>query len=82
MVAAHVACKLAQSMALRELSETELQVLQYIGQGRSNKHIGQHLYISENTVKVHVGSILKKLGADCRTEAAAIAARRGLLRVN
>jgi len=82
MVAADVACKLAESMAHRELSEAELQVLQHIGQGRSNKHIGQHLHISENTVKVHVRSILKKLGADCRTEAAAIAARRGLLRAN
>ena len=82
MLAADVACKLAESMAHRELSGAELQVLQQIGQGRSNKEIGQHLYISENTVKVHVRSILKKLGAASRTEAAAIAARRGLLRVN
>src|SRR5215469_11366743 len=82
MLGAAVACKLAESMAHRELSEAELQVLQQIGQGRSNKEIGQHLYISENTVKVHVRSILKKLSAASRTEAAAIAARRGLLRVN
>ena len=82
MVAADVACKLAESMAHRELSEAELQVLQHTRQGRSNKEIGQHLYISENTVKAHVRSILKKLGAGCRTEAVAIAVRRGLLRAN
>jgi len=79
-LAATVACKLAESMAHRELSEAERQVLGHLGQGRSNKHIGQHLYISENTVKIHVRSILKKLGATCRTEAVAIAVRRGLLR--
>jgi two-component system NarL family response regulator len=80
MVAADVACKLAESMAHRELSEAELQVLGHLGQGKSNKQIGQHLYISENTVKIHVRSILKKLDATCRTEAVAIAVRRGLLR--
>jgi len=80
MLGAAVACKLAESMAHRELSEAELQVLRHLGHGKSNKQIGQHLYISENTVKIHVGSILKKLDATCRTEAVAIAVRRGLLR--
>lgn len=82
MLAADVACTLAESMAHRELTEAELEVLQHLGRGRSNKEIGQQLYISENTVKIHVRSILKKLGAACRTEAAAIAAKRGLLRAN
>jgi DNA-binding NarL/FixJ family response regulator len=45
-----IASKLAESMARPELSERELQVLQYMALGRSNKEIGQVLYISENTV--------------------------------
>lgn len=48
--------------------------------GRSNKEIGQVLYISENTVKAHVKSILTKLDAMGRTEAIAIALQRGLIR--
>jgi len=50
-------------MARPELSARELQVLQYIAHGRSNKEIGQVLYISEGTVKHHVKSILIKLNA-------------------
>jgi len=74
-----IASKLAQSMAHPELSERELQVLQYMANGRSNKEIGQVLYISENTVKAHVKSILSKLDAMGRTEAIAIAIKRGLI---
>jgi two-component system, NarL family, response regulator len=74
-----IASKLAQSMAHPELSERELQVLQYMANGRSNKEIGQVLYISENTVKAHVKSILAKLDAMGRTEAIAIAIKRGLI---
>jgi two-component system NarL family response regulator len=48
-------------MARPDLSERELQVLKYMALGRSNKEIGQVLYISENTVKGHVKSILTKL---------------------
>jgi two-component system, NarL family, response regulator len=74
-----IASKLAESMAHPELSERELQVLQYMASGRSNKEIGQVLYISENTVKAHVKSILAKLDAMGRTEAIAIATKRGLI---
>jgi two-component system, NarL family, response regulator len=80
IVAADVAPKLAQSLARSELSERELLVLQYIANGRRNKEIAQLLYLSESTVKVYASSILKKLNAICRTEAIAIATRRGLLR--
>jgi two-component system NarL family response regulator len=75
-----IASKLAESMAHPELSERERQVLQYMANGRSNKEIGQVLYISENTVKAHVKSILTKLDAMGRTEAIAIATKRGLIR--
>jgi len=75
-----IAAKLAESMAHPELSERERQVLQYVANGRSNKEVGQILYISENTVKAHVKSILTKLDAMGRTEAIAIAIKRGLIK--
>ena len=58
-----IASKLAASMAHPELSERELQVLQYIANGRSNVEIGQILQIGEDTIRSHVKSILKKLDA-------------------
>jgi two-component system, NarL family, response regulator len=82
IVAADVAAKFADSMAYSELSERELPVLQYIANGRKNKEIAELLYVSESTVKAYVSSILKKLNAMGRTEAIAVATRRGLLRVN
>jgi two-component system, NarL family, response regulator len=80
LLPANIAAKLAESMAHPELSERERQVLQYMANGRSNKEIGQVLYISENTVKAHVKSILTKLDAMGRTEAIAIAIKRGLIK--
>jgi two-component system NarL family response regulator len=79
LLPAAIASKLAESMGHPELSERERQVLQYMASGRSNKEIGQVLYISENTVKAHVKSILTKLDAMGRTEAIAIATKRGLI---
>jgi two-component system NarL family response regulator len=75
-----VAAKLADSLAHPELSERELQVLEQLATGKSNKEIGQQLYISEYTVKNHVKTILKKLNALGRTEAIAIAHERGLIK--
>ena len=80
LLPASIAAKLAESMAHPELSERERQVLQYMANGRSNKEIGQILYISENTVKAHVKSILTKLDAMGRTEAIAIAINRGIIK--
>ena len=48
-----------------------------MAQGRSNKEIGRQLFISAKTVSVHVSNILAKLGAAGRTEAVALARRRG-----
>jgi len=70
----------ADSLAHLELSERELQVLDQMALGKSNKEIGQQLYISEFTVKNHVKSVLKKLNAFGRTEAIAIAHERGLIK--
>ena len=68
-------------MAHPELSERELQVLEKMALGKSNKEIGQLLFISEYTVKNHVKTILKKLNALGRTEAIAIASERGLVKM-
>ena len=68
-------------MAQPQLSQRELQVLKEMASGRSNKEIGQILYISEYTVKNHVKIILKKLNAIGRTEAIAIASQRGLVNI-
>jgi DNA-binding NarL/FixJ family response regulator len=61
------------------LSDRELEVLDAIAEGLSNKLIAHRLGISEHTVKTHVASILAKLGASSRTEAVAQAIRRGLV---
>ena len=50
-----------------------------LAQGLTNGQIGKQLYISTKTVSVHVSNLLAKLGASGRTEAAAIARRRGLV---
>jgi DNA-binding CsgD family transcriptional regulator/tetratricopeptide (TPR) repeat protein len=61
------------------LTPREQEILGLVAEGRSNGEIGRRLFISTKTVSVHVSNILAKLGASGRTEAAAIARRRGLL---
>ena len=61
------------------LTPREAEILQLVAAGRTNGEIGKQLFISTKTVSVHVSNILGKLGASGRTEAAAIARRRGLV---
>jgi DNA-binding NarL/FixJ family response regulator len=63
------------------LTEREMEVLQRVAQGKPNKEIAAELFITERTVKFYVSAILGKLGAGNRTEAVAIAAQRGLVKL-
>ncbi len=65
--------------AAPSLTPRELELLQLVAEGLSNRAIGQRLSISENTVKYHMKHVLQKLGAQNRTEAVSIALRAGLI---
>jgi len=77
-----VAAKLAERISASQLTERELEVLQLIVAGQSNKEIGNSLSITEGTVKAHVNSILGKLGASDRTQAVTEALRRGIVHLD
>jgi len=61
------------------LSERELEVLRLVAEGLTSKAIGRRLFLSPSTVNYHLSSIFRKLGAETRAQAVAMAARRGLL---
>jgi DNA-binding NarL/FixJ family response regulator len=69
-----------RSRGSRSLTARELMVLRLIASGLSNRDIASALEITERTVKFHVTAILNRLGADNRTQAVALAVRRGILR--
>jgi len=77
-LSAAAASRIADSVSHAELTMRERQVLALAVQGQSNKAIARALAISVSTVKVHMRSIMGKLGAATRTEAARIAVERGL----
>ena len=60
------------------LTERERQVAAFIAQGKSNREIGEALFVGERTIETHVSNILSKLGFDARTQIAAWAAEKGL----
>jgi two-component system NarL family response regulator len=76
-----VAAKALQRMAKPSLTQREFSVLQLVAEGRSNKDIARRLSITEGTAKTHVKAILTKLDAISRTEAVAVAHKRGLIRL-
>jgi DNA-binding NarL/FixJ family response regulator len=76
-----VAAQLAEHVSDEALTPREIEVLRHIAQGNRNKDIGERLFISEETVKVHVKHVMDKLGASDRTEAVAIAIRRGIIQL-
>lgn len=77
-----VAEKLAERMSGATLTSRELEVLKLIVAGKSNKDIGNTLFISEATVKTHVNSLLSKLGVEDRTQAATTALQRGIVHLD
>jgi DNA-binding NarL/FixJ family response regulator len=81
-VPAVVAAKLIDHLASEKLTQRELDVLKEVAMGKRNKEIGTALSIAEDTVKMHVKSILMKLGVNDRTEAVTIALRRGIIHLN
>jgi len=76
-----IAAKLAERLPAEELTPREVEVLRLLAEGKPNKLIGADLAITEVTVKSHVQSLFRKLNVLSRTEAIAVANRRGLLRV-
>jgi DNA-binding NarL/FixJ family response regulator len=76
-----VAAQLFQYMGEESLTPREMEVLQHVSAGERNREIGEFLCISEDTVKVHLKRIMEKLRAKDRTQAIAIAVRRGILRL-
>ncbi|HEX3470332.1 MAG TPA: response regulator transcription factor [Silvibacterium sp.] len=71
--------KLTLYISSQKLSEREIEVLGLISKGKSNKEIADLIFVTENTVKMHVKKILLKLQANDRTQAVVIAIQRGLL---
>ncbi len=76
-----IASHLAEHFSDEALTAREIDVLRHIAGGNRNRDIGERLFISEETVKVHVKHIMEKLGATDRTQAIAIAARRGIIQL-
>ena len=64
---------------LSRLTDRELEVLRLIAQGMSNAEIGEALFLSEATVKTHVGRLLRKLGCRDRVQAVVFAFRTGFI---
>jgi len=78
-VPAAIAVEIAEHRGDHELTDRELDVLQRVAAGRSNKIAADELGITEETVKTHMKSILAKLAASDRTHAVTIAMKRGIL---
>ena len=74
-----IASHLAEHMGDEALTEREIDVLREVADGKRNRDIANKLFISEETVKVHIKHIMEKLSASDRTEAVAIGLRRGII---
>ena len=76
-----IAAQLAEHASDEDLTGRELEVLREVAGGSRNHEIASRLFISEETVKVHVKHIMEKLGANDRTQAVAVAIRRGIIQL-
>jgi len=80
-VPSQLAAQLAEHMSDEALTEREVEVLGQIAGGNRNRDIAERLFITEETVKVHIKHIMEKLGASDRTQAVAIGVRRGIIQL-
>ena len=69
------------SLRIEAISERESEVLTWCALGRTSKEIAYILFVSENTVNVHIKNAIRKLSARNKTEAVAIAARKGMIAI-
>lgn len=76
-----LAAQLAEHMSDETLTDREVEVLSQIAGGNRNRDIADRLFITEETVKVHIKHIMEKLGASDRTQAVAIGVRRGIIQL-
>jgi DNA-binding NarL/FixJ family response regulator len=74
--------RLAERIPAVDLTPRESEVLACIAQGRSNREIADDLHIAEKTVRIHVSSVLDKMGARDRTQATIYALQRGLIHLD
>jgi DNA-binding NarL/FixJ family response regulator len=77
-----ISSRLASRVAGPDLSPRELEILQLLGRGLSNKEIGAQLFISEDTVKRHISNLFVKLKVNDRAQATAEAIRRGFIHLD
>ena len=80
-IPSEIAAYLAEHYSDENLTGREIEVLKQIAGGSRNRDIAEKLFISEETVKVHIKHIMEKLSAADRTQAVAIAARRGIIQL-
>jgi len=74
-----IANSLAEHLSDEDLTQREIEILRCVADGNRNREIANRLFISEQTVKIHINHVLEKLGAVHRTHAVAIAVRRGII---
>jgi DNA-binding NarL/FixJ family response regulator len=80
-IPAEIAAHLAEHLSDEALTGREIEVLRQVAGGNRNRDIAEKLFITEETVKVHIKHIMEKLGATDRTQAVAIGVRRGIIQL-
>lgn len=80
-IPAEIAANLAEHLGDETLTAREIEVLKHLSGGNRNRDIAEKLFISEETVKVHIKHIMEKLNASDRTQAVSIAVKRGIIQL-
>jgi DNA-binding NarL/FixJ family response regulator len=76
-----IASRLTERMERSDLTEREIEILELMAKGLTNKEIGQVLSISDKTARNHVNNLMAKLEVSDRTEAVAVAIRQGVIQI-